>query len=432
MEHYYYQYFRKSCPHDKKLGRSIELIISPKCNLGCKYCYVHRFRKKIFDDDCFNEERTIENLKTFCEWLRVNEFNCDIEIFSGELFGQEIGYKVLNILIDYYASVEPDMRCRTIIIPTNFTFLCSEEATARVEEIRAKLKDLGIALILSASFDGKYMEQNRPYIGDMDVPLGGLRDDEYYNRCFDYCKKTDTGFHPMVYSKGIELWPKNFDWFQEKFKEFDLPWPGLYLLQVRNVEWTAKQIEDMRYFIEYLYKFAYEKFNGDRNQVTHWVIVDKGFNILSQPYSRTGRGLTCGIQSQMMFRVSDMKSYPCHRLGYKDFYFGEFVPDKDKVLRFKSQNVELQNMILPIHKENLPYCAQCPINHLCTGTCLGSQYESTNNILAPIPSVCALTYAMVIANLQCMRKYGNMGLVYRYMNHSKLDQILALERKISQ
>jgi len=238
MENQFYKYFSKDTPREKKCGRAIELIISPKCNLGCRYCYVHRYRDKLFDDDCFNEEKTISNLKLICEWMRHNNWNCDIEIFSGELLAQEVGYKVLETLAEYYESVTPDLRASMITIPTNFTFLCSEEATARVEAIRARLKAVDIELGLSASFDGKYMEQNRPYLHDLDIPLGGVRDDAYYDRAFQYCFDTCGGFHPMVYSKGIELWPKNFDWFQENFKRFDIPWDAIYLLQVRNVEWN--------------------------------------------------------------------------------------------------------------------------------------------------------------------------------------------------
>jgi len=184
------------------------------------------------------KKKTISNLKLICEWMRHNNWNCDIEIFSGELLAQEVGYKVLETLAEYYESVTPDLRASMITIPTNFTFLCSEEATARVEAIRARLKAVDIELGLSASFDGKYMEQNRPYLHDLDIPLGGVRDDAYYDRAFQYCFDTCGGFHPMVYSKGIELWPKNFDWFQENFKRFDIPWDAIYLLQVRNVEWN--------------------------------------------------------------------------------------------------------------------------------------------------------------------------------------------------
>lgn len=370
-------------------------------------------------------------MKIICEWMRYNKFNCDLEIFSGELFAQQVGFKVFDILIDYYTSVEPEMRCKNITLPTNFTFLCDEETTARVDDIRDRLAALGINLGLSASFDGKYMEQNRPYIGDLDIPLGGVRDDAYYDRVFAYGAKHLCGFHPMVYSQGIELWPKNFDWFQEKFKEFNIPWQCIYLLQVRNAEWNQEQITGMRHFIRHLYEFSAEKLDHNPEALTNWVIKGLGFNILSQPYCRTGRGLTCGIQSQFMLRVSDLMSYPCHRTGYKDFYYGHFELDDKEVMKFKVQNVELMNLIYSVHKEALPYCAQCPINRLCSGTCLGSQYESTNNMLVPIPSVCALTYAMTVENLLCMERYGSLGKACSMAGgDTKLEQILALERKL--
>lgn len=34
----------------------------------------------------------------------------------------------------------------------------------------------------------------------------------------------------MVYSKDISKWIDNFEWFQVKMKEYDIPWYEIYLL----------------------------------------------------------------------------------------------------------------------------------------------------------------------------------------------------------
>lgn len=122
--------------------------------------------------------------------------------------------------------------------------------------------------------------------------------------------------------------------------------------------------------------------------------------------------------------------YPCHRTGYKEFYYGHFEPDDKEVLKYVNQNTELLLMTFAIHKEALPICAQCPINHLCGGTCLGSQYESTTNLLAPIPSVCALTHAMTAQGILELKKHDAWSLILEHMDETKRHQLLYLERNL--
>lgn len=425
-----YDDFSVDVPREKKT-HFIEFIISPRCNLGCRYCYVHKHRKQIFGEECFNEEATIENLKLFLKWLHHKRFNPDLDIFSGELLAQEVGFKTLEVIYEHYANEEEIMRPLHITIPTNYTFLCSEEATARVEKIRADLASIGIRLCLSASFDGKYMEDNRPYIKDLDIDLGGgLRDDAYYERVFKYTKETNGGLHPMLYSRGMDQWIRNFEWFQEMMAKYDIPWDSIYLLHVRNEEWNAQEIAASNRFIEYLYDFAWKKCGETKEGLYHFLMKGGGFNLLSQSFFQCGRGLTCGIQGQFTIRLSDMMMYPCHRLGYKDFWFGRMIPDEDEVLKYENYNVELLTATYSLEKSSLPICAQCPVNQLCSGTCLGAQYESSQNMLAPIPSVCALVHATLVTTMKCLKKYGIWGMILEVISQEKAQQFLSLEEKV--
>ena len=416
---------------ENTFGKNMEIIVSPRCNLGCKYCYVHRYRKEIFDESVFDEKLTIDHLKLLLKWLEKNDYCPDIEIFSGELLGQEVGYQVLETLYDHFSKTKPELKPKSITIPTNFTFICSEEATKRVEDIRAKLKSIGIELGLSASFDGKYMEENRPYLHDLDIDLGGgKRDDSYYDKCFEYAKKTQTGFHPMVYSKNIKNWIKNFDWFQDKIAEYDLPWESVYLLQVRNEEWKQEDIWELQKFIRHLYAFAYEKCNKNPYALVDFITQGGGFNLLAEPFTSTGRGLTCGIQGQFTVRLSDLMLYPCHRTGYKDFYFGQLVEDEDKVLKFNNMNAELLTATYFAHREAFPYCSTCPIQHCCVGTCLGAQYEATRNLFVPIPSVCVIMYAVIATSIECLLKYGGYSYMLSSINKDKVDELEYIRKEV--
>lgn len=422
-----YSYLNTEDPYSKTL----ELIISPRCNLGCKYCYVHKYRKDIFSEDVYDSELTLKNLDLILRWLEKNKYNPELDIFSGEPLAQEIGFQVLEAIYEYEKNVDSRWRIPRIMIPTNFTFICSEELTKRVDDLIDKLAAINIELLLSASFDGKYMEQNRPFLYNLDLDMNVERDDAYYDRVFEWCKKHCYGFHPMIYSKGIKDWKKNFLWFQDQFKKFDIPWDVLYLLHVRNEEWTAENVKDFQEFVEFLFDFAWEKLGKDPRALVDWIIDGKGFNLLGQPFVTVGRGLTCSIQNQFTVRVSDLMCYPCHRTGYKDFYFGQFVPDEIEILKYHNTNVELLLTTYGIHKNVMPYCMECPINNLCAGQCLGAQYESNGNLFVPIPSVCIVSHALVASCIKGLEKYHAYGLLCEQLsNRTILAQLDYVKKEI--
>ena len=398
LEDYFYSEWKE--------GRgNIELIFSPKCNLNCKYCYVKKYYNETFPNEIFDENDSIKNAIHILNWLAKNNYTPHVDIFSGELFAQEKGYELLENIIKFYEGIEPKKRIPSIMIPTNFTFLNSEEYTKKVEDLIEKFNEINIRIYLSASFDGKYMEENRPFGKDLDLNLNKLRDDEYYDKAFEFIKKYNCGIHPMIYSKNIDKWIDNFNWFQEQFEKHDLHWSNLYLLQIRNKEWSSEENKEFYNFIKYLINWTWEKCGKDKEEYCRFLFKEDcgyyspGLNILRLPFVNNNRGYTCGIQSFLTIRTADMGMYPCHRLMYKDLKIGDFRRKEDGDLEFFTNNASLGLNIYGGNYKINPVCIRCPINELCAGGCLGSQYETNKSMIAPIPTVC-LNYAYYFKAIQ--------------------------------
>jgi hypothetical protein len=68
-----------------------------------------------------------------CKWLADNDYTPGLDIFSGELFAQESGFKLIESLIKFYKTIPLEKRIPYINIPTNFTFLNSEKLTERMK-----------------------------------------------------------------------------------------------------------------------------------------------------------------------------------------------------------------------------------------------------------------------------------------------------------
>ena len=284
----------------------VEFILSPDCDHACKYCYFNR-HKDLFPNGA-NYKTILENLRKTIDWFHKMEFNPkEVEVFSGEIFSTPEGFESVEMILASFP-------LSTVVVPTNMSFIFDDEKIKKVEGLFSKGK-----LILSASVDGKYMEENRPIID------GRIRDDEYYDKLFKFASKYNIGFHPMVYSNGIERWKDNFLWFQEMFIKYGIDWKrNLYLLEVRNKEWTQPQIREFSKFVEFVFDWSWNKVN-DKKEFMKIFKKESFFNIIN--ICKTGRGLPCGLQMGPKIRIFDMKVFPCHRTMYDAHELYQFTED---------------------------------------------------------------------------------------------------------
>ena len=139
-------------------------------------------------------------------------------------------------------------------------------------------RDINIRVGLSISMDGKFMEVNRPWRqvkrikNEMVTSEEEIRDDEYYDKVFDFAVKYNAGFHPMIYSNNIENWKQNWLWFQEKFEEKGIPFSNIYLLEIRNEEWSERQIKDYSEFLDFIVEWTYNKLEKDPKKTAEFIL----------------------------------------------------------------------------------------------------------------------------------------------------------------
>lgn len=403
LEEYFYKDYKE------KGYKKIEFIFSPYCNLKCKYCYLNHHYDKQFPLDSFNPEESIKNAKKICEWMVKNHYTPSLDIFSGELFSQECGFELLETIYSVYEKAAKEDRLLYITIPTNATFVSDQNKRVRVKQIINKFIDIGIPLYLSFSVDGKYMDEDNR----------GQRMD--YDTIFSFASDKQIGFHPMIYSNNIEKWKENFIWFQEEFKKYNINGRHLYLLHVRNKEWSKKQIKELYNFIIFLIDYAWEnEANQDCKEYIKFLCdpISRGYNILNW-LTNQQQGYGCGIQNSIHIRLNDMKVFPCHRLMYPELEIGQY----DENMNFITTNAGLGFGITDIKLENTPVCSHCDINELCCGSCIGSNYETNHSLLMPIPTVCLSNIAIFKALVDGYEKIGILNEIKALVPISTQEQI---------
>jgi len=441
LERYFFSNWR--LPREKRNLNfdQLELIVSPLCSHACAYCYINRFKDELYPIELRDEEKIVEHAALVIDWLIQEGLSPNIDFFSGAPLEQRVCFEVLEMMLERYAQAEARVRPERIVVPTPYSFLLSEELTERVERLIAGFAELGIRFALSASFDGKYCEQFRPLAYAKEGPLSDgylfraepdARDDAFYDKCFAFNKKHGFGFHPMLYARAMPYWKENFLWFQENFKKHGIPPFALYLLEVRNQNWTEEQIWLLGEFIDFIIRWAWKLCKEDLSQFESFLFKKRGFNILSSPLTTTGRGLGCSKQSMLYLRLGDLAIVPCHREMYKGEEYG--------FLRLKRERGKVECEIEITNPEKLigyysfdadawPYCETCVLKYSCSHGCTGSQLENMGDPFTPIPTVCKMEHYKVYREVRTFQELGIYEAITRRLSpqvKAGLDLLLEL------
>jgi len=394
---------------------SLELMVNGKCDLKCKYCYINKFGDKLFPNEIHKDEVILNNIDYLFDWLdKNNHIPSQLLLFSGELLSQEIGWKILKKSIDFYKG----RNLGGIVIPSNMNFVFDNDKLELFDSLHEEALNNNTSVNLSASVDGLYCDSNREFRSK-----DKQRD---YDKIFKFCKEYNYSFHPMIYCDEIENWNRNFLWFQEMFKKHNIPWKYMYLLEVRNVEWTTEKIAIFYDFISFVVEWAYHKIvNELKLDFYDTVFKERIFNLFSM-FTTSNKGLGCSIQSYLHLRCADLSIFPCHRLAYKYFKLGELNKDTGEMV---GVNPTLLSAIHSADYKSFPYCEVCIIKHFCNGQCLGSMFETTGDMFTPIPTVCMLEHAKVKAVLTTLSKLGILPEILGKIHDSKRDSINMIMEK---
>lgn len=340
------------------LYTSVELMLSPECNLQCAYCYMKRHNKSNKSPKMSKEviDKTIQVFKDH----KQGSFR--IELFGGE--------PLLQLdLVEYVAQItKDDPQIESITMPTNGYVVCSDYDTI-INLLRNYPK-----IFLSLSVDGPYADPiQRPPRED----YAHLKLD--YDKLFSLFYETlRCGFHPMVYAETVQYLYQTFVFFVEHLSQSPTPIGDvLYLLQVRNGgTWTDERIDTLisesKKCLEYIKE---HNINPGESK----------FNMFQGHHTIT-RGLTCSLQTTLDVDWNG-DIYPCHRLIYPQFYIGS-------IFDFDNLDVSKFAFFQYYHRHNNLVCQECKFApsqlHYCTGGCLGAQYEYWKDPFIPIPDVCQM------------------------------------------
>lgn len=426
IERYFLSKANSKDPCDSK-DKRIELFLKASCGSNCSYCYLHRFRTKLYPMDLEQDELILSNLSAFLDLYIENKLDNNFELFSGRIFDTQFGIDVLELIYNKFKN--SNFKPREIVCPDDMQFLLYPEQVEKIEYWLDKLNSIGIILHFSASVDGRIIDYHR--FGD--------KVDYFYKTLKEFCDKHRICYHPMVSKHAIHQWIENFDWWWDYLDGDIIP---LMLLEVRNGDWDKESYVHYLKLLNHIFDKLWGQFSTIKSPETaqrekelfirkltgdvknDWIDLDIfSFRkmIELKPISSSER-FCCAIQSVLHLRMADLAVVPCHRTGYSSYVVGKFVKNENnEICGIESNNVPIELFILNSTLENIPKCHNCPIKHTCMGPCLGANFEETSELFYTPDSVCKLF------------KLNNMFIVKKLQDCGFLDFILkrAYEKTVS-
>ena len=274
--------------NDPKKILGLEIILTSACNTKCDYCYYKNFSDFLNPVSICGEDILYENTFKLLSWMKEHSYSpYQIDIFSGEFFNMKSWDKILQLLLDNTQS--------SIMIPTNTTFLFDEEKTNKIEEF---LNNYRHRLYLSLSVDGKYLDNDsRP------LRSGKKYDDAFYDKMFKFGAKWNLNYHPMISKVHIDKWIDNYKWYIENickyYKTTALDAVSrIYLLEVRNPDWTHEDLSFLENFIYFLIRYV-KNLCGSTLNFINFLRNPSNCNILSSIYAKNYRGLGCSFSNTL-------------------------------------------------------------------------------------------------------------------------------------
>lgn len=416
----------------------LEVFLTPECNQSCEYCYVVKHGKELYPTEIRDKNTILKNFKILLEYARINKLYLPkMDLFTGEIWGYPFGNKVLDIILE---ELKVGLILPVVLIPSNLSFCKNQTLIDLMQYYIEEFKKYNCRLYFSCSMDGPYLDKlNRPFKGN------NIKDDEYYNNIFAFCKRNDYGFHPMIAAATVEHQIENYDSWIQKLHEFfpdeddfAKTYGSIMQLEVRDDEWTEDKIMSYLKWVKYLMEKDKKEYCYNDDDIffnTCFYMGPDAKKVYKQstyyPYilTRSESFPTCTAGRMLSIRAGDLAITPCHRTCYPKFNFGKLLVENDTIVGVEANNISLMNAWFMTGNSLKPKCDNCVLTSLCLRGCFGAQYESSKEILFPCESVCNLFIAKFAFLINYFKRFkGFNSKEFALYNKRVYEEIQKIEK----
>jgi uncharacterized protein len=337
--------------------RTMYLILTDRCNLACKYCFVRDETLSDLKEQTMVEQTAFKAIDLFSSCLMEfpNEWESSpsiIVFFGGEPL---VNKQVFISAVEYIKKVKDEGK-----LPQRLAIFLNTNGTILDDEILATIKYNDISVSISIDGCREYHDANRVYgdgRGTFDKVCEGIRT----------IMKQGTTVSPCctISRQNCKKIPEIMEWFAN---EFDCKFTSTNILIHAHAEDTVDEqyINDVANGLIGTYKIFRER----------GVLEDTMMRCVNPFVNKAIRTKHCDGAGAQLVVAPDGKIGPCQGfVELRKYYTGDvndlsYVPDEDPTFR------EWQKRS-PV---NINECQKCPLIGMCGGGCIYDAYLRTGSI----------------------------------------------------
>lgn len=326
-----------------------ETVITEKCNLGCKYCYM-------------NNNPINMDYKTFD--LLFDNINKILNIYKQKIYHLDFfgGEPLINFDLIKYAvpKLKDDVRCKAFGIISNLLLL-NEEKVRYIQDNNINV---------SFSFDGLWNEFNRPLVDGS-------------SSLVEYEKKKDLIKQVSPYFCKAMVSPSSLGTIVENARYLAEVWGFTYIdfSLVRDNIWSKEDIEKFKKEIRDLSDLQIQYIKNNKDVVFGFYVLFLADMFAGKKYGKRPFGCFAGHRG--LGYMPNGVLYPCARFGTKreypiyDLNTDTLYEDNYKI--FTNEN--------NINPQKFEGCQKCKYYTYCNAGCT---YSQMLNDFKPLVSICKL------------------------------------------
>lgn len=332
------------------MDMEFQLVVTEKCNMGCKYCYMNNNPSHMTIDTF---DKFYDKIDSYLDLFQKQTFH--LALFGGE--------PLYNWDLCKYAAVKANNnpKCSHVIMMTNGILLNDKKIKW--------LKDNNVSVGLS--FDGLSNQTDR-------ILKSGKSSLDIYLKRKDFYKQY---FH----QSKVMISPDNAHMLCENYLFFinDMNWnfPGFSI--VRDRSWNTKSINIFKKQLDELIVIILDLWNKNIQNLPAFLLLYMLDTYIGDKHGKRPFGCFAGCGG--MGFMPNGKAYPCARFGSADL-FPLYNVNNDEWL---NENIDFFKSNEISNPQYYPKCRQCELYKYCNAGCTFSQLLD-NSYVEPIDEVCEI------------------------------------------
>jgi len=348
-----------------------QLVITEKCNLACKYCYIDQ-KNDMMTNDIFDKH--YEMLSTLMKQHGEDTYHA--ALFGGEPF---LNWNLIEYIIPI---LKKDPRCTFIIIMTNAISLIDDYKRNYI-----KKNDIS----LSISFDGLWNKTNRIFHN------GKSSFDKYVEEPLkSFITEAGGSCKVMVSPSCVYTMTENFEWFVD---EYGMNSPDFSL--VRDDIWSDDDINnyefECRRLADRVIKYYEEGINANVGFFQLYALD----LIFGKAKGKRPFGCFAGCHGAGFMPNGDI--YACAKFGSNKQL--KIANSNDKIIIKKVSDYFLDFKIT--NPQTFKKCLKCELYSFCNAGCTYEQIKNVGMYSVPINNVCKLFKITYKETMRITKKLKN-------------------------